>query len=129
MRPDIPEELEQRMPKPFREAVASWRLGETNGVDYVDSLRGSQSGRIRLIATLKRMHYFGDDKPATPGFECFGIETEDARAHAFVSQTDPLSERLKIRLPWEKSLRFKVTLVWRQEGAIRWLELVEAEVF
>ena len=138
MRPDIPEFLVQLMPEPFREAIKSWHFSEdkadgppksNNDNDFSSVLTKPQAGSVTLIAKLTRMHYFGNDAPRYAVYDCFKIETDKAQGHAFLPQGKPLSERLKTLLPWEKSSQFQITLIWRDQGAISWLELGDAKPF
>jgi len=40
-----------------------------------------------------------------------------------------LSKRLEALVPWGKSSQFVITLTWRDQGAISWLELNGAKPF
>ncbi len=138
MLPGIPEVFKQRMPEPFREAISHWYLGgeqassrpdETTDGDLSGFLKAPQTGTAKLIAKLTRMHYFENDAPRFAEYDCFKVETDKAQGHAFVPRGDPLSERLDTLVPWEKSGQFQIALIWRTQGALSWLNLVEAKPF
>ena len=138
MQPDIPEDFKQRMPEAFREATKSWHFGEdkaeraseaTNDSDLSGFLEAPQPGRVTLIAKLTRMHYFENDVPHFSEYDCFKVETDEAWRYAFLPRGDPLSARLETLVPWAKSGRFQIILIWRNQGTFNWLNLVEAKPF
>ncbi len=138
MQPAIPEYFKQRVPEPFREAIKSWHFsedkadgppGSINDNDFSSFLTKPQAGSVTLIAKLTRMHYFGNHAPRYAAYDCFKVETDKAKGHAFMRQGEPLSERLKTLLPWEKSSQLQITLIWRDQGAISWLEIGDAKPF
>ena len=129
MKPVIPQDFKLRMPEPFREAVNHWLLGEARGNDLSDILTTTQAGNFTLLAKISRMHYFGSDAPRYAEYECFKVETDGGQGHAFIPRHEALSKRLESLVPWDKSSQFLVTLTWRHQGAISWLELIGAKPF
>jgi len=129
MKPAIPQDFKHRMPEPFREAINHWLHGDARGNDLSDILITPQTGNHTLIAMISRMHYFGSDAPRYAEYECFKIETNNAQGHAFIPRHEALSKRLEALVPWGKSSQFVITLTWRDQGAISWLELNGAKPF
>ncbi len=129
MKPVIPQYFKQRMPEPFREAINHWLHGYARSNDLSDILITPQTGNHTLLAMISRMHYFGSDAPRYAEYECFKIETDSAQGHAFIPRHEALCKRLETLVPWGKSSQFVITLTWREQGAISWLELNGAKPF
>lgn len=129
--PDIPEAFKLSMPTLFREAVSPWHAkkdpeGTTNASGF---LQHPRTGRMTLIATLKRVHYFGDDVPGNRDMVCFRVSAGKAEELAFLKKPSTTEAGLRESLPWEKSSLFIITLTWHQDGGKTWLELLEAHPF
>ncbi len=138
MQPVIPAAIKQRMPEPFREAIARWHFSENQPhqqkialgeIALSQFLKNTASGTTTLIAWLSRAHYFDDDVPGASEMECFRVSAGASHEHAFLQKNAAVQKHLTKLLPWDEPALFKVTLTWRQEGAKLWLELLDASPF
>jgi len=138
MQPVIPAAIKQRMPEPFREAIARWHFSENQPheqkialgeIALSQFLKNTASGTTTLIAWLSRAHYFDDDVPGASEMECFRVSAGASHEHAFLQKNAAVQKHLEKLLPWGQTSLFTVTLTWRQQGAKLWLELLDASPF
>ncbi len=84
---------------------------------------GAPSQKFRVM--LRRKHYFDKDVPDMGSKDSFAIVQPgiDLEGHVFAPHDSAPARQLQQRLGWGSNMPMILELVWRKEGAHRWVEI------